>query len=491
MDDTPNLKLPYILAAQAQKHVTHNEAIRILDALVQLAVVDRDLTTPPGSPAEGARYIIATGASGAWAGHDLGIAAWQDGVWSIHESKPGWLAWIEDEEALVVFDGSDWISASEIGSLQDLPMVGINATADSTNRLAVSAPTTLLSHEGAGHQLKINKAGATDTASLLYQTAFSGRAEFGLTGDDDFHVKVSPNGSTWHTALTVDRSSGAVTLPNTSIAGSAPAPNLLVNGDFQINQRVFAGGSLSAGVYGFDRWKADTGGANVTLSGFTVTLTSGTVLQILKPSVFGYGSLASTQVTLSVGDLSGGSLSITIGSQTATITAGSGRRSATVTLGGGDSGNISVKLAPASGAVTFNRAKLEAGSSATAWQARPVPHELALCRRYYRKTYPTTVAPGTASSRPGAVGIHTQMTDSFHFVSSVTWQEPMRAAPTVTAYNPDTGSTSTPIRSTSASTNHAATIDQIGQTGFFVFVASSSIAAGQRIITHYTADAEL
>ena len=59
VDETSNLLLPYILAAQAQKHVTHNEALRKLDALVQISVVDRDLAAPPASPAEGARYIIA------------------------------------------------------------------------------------------------------------------------------------------------------------------------------------------------------------------------------------------------------------------------------------------------------------------------------------------------------------------------------------------------------------------------------------------------
>lgn len=53
MVTTPNLDLPYIAAAQAQKHVTHNEAIRALDAVVQLSVLDRSLTSPPGSPAEG------------------------------------------------------------------------------------------------------------------------------------------------------------------------------------------------------------------------------------------------------------------------------------------------------------------------------------------------------------------------------------------------------------------------------------------------------
>ncbi len=69
VDDTPNLGLPYIMAAQSQKHVTHNEAIRALDAIVQLAVLDRDLAAPPGSPADGARYIVGGSPTGAWSGH--------------------------------------------------------------------------------------------------------------------------------------------------------------------------------------------------------------------------------------------------------------------------------------------------------------------------------------------------------------------------------------------------------------------------------------
>ncbi|WP_163364196.1 DUF2793 domain-containing protein, partial [Klebsiella aerogenes] len=64
MDQTPNLQLPYIAPSQAQKHVTHNEAIRALDALVQLCVASRTLKEPPAEPREGNRYCIAPGASG-------------------------------------------------------------------------------------------------------------------------------------------------------------------------------------------------------------------------------------------------------------------------------------------------------------------------------------------------------------------------------------------------------------------------------------------
>ncbi|MBI1386716.1 MAG: DUF2793 domain-containing protein [Rhizobiales bacterium] len=229
MDITPNLRLPFILEAQAQKHVTHNEAIRALDALVQIAVLDRDLTAPPLAPDDGDRYIAAAGATGDWSGKETEIAAWQDGAWAFYSPQPGWLAWIEDEASLLVFDGAAWAPATAVSGGASLNpatggLVGINATADATNRLAVASAASLFNHAGTGgHQQKINKAIATDTASVLYQTGFSGRAEMGTTGDDDFHFKVSPDGSTWHEAILIDKDTGTVTFPNTTIGGGGGA----------------------------------------------------------------------------------------------------------------------------------------------------------------------------------------------------------------------------------------------------------------------------
>ncbi len=92
MEQTPNLQLPYIMPSQAQKHVTHNEAIRALDGLVQLAVIDRDLAAPPASPADGDRYIVAAPGTAGWSGRDDLIAAWQDGAWAFLPPRSGWLA---------------------------------------------------------------------------------------------------------------------------------------------------------------------------------------------------------------------------------------------------------------------------------------------------------------------------------------------------------------------------------------------------------------
>ena len=223
MDDTPNLGLPYIMAAQSQKHVTHNEAIRALDAVVQLAVLDRHLSAPPVSPAEGALYIVGGSPTGAWSGHAGKIAAYQDGAWMLYAPVEGWIAWIGDEDVAVVWDGIAWTALTTGGGSDpdaEFDTVAINgATADATNRLSLNAPATLLNHDGNGHQLKINKAAAGDTASLLYQTAFSGRAEMGLAGDDDFHFKVSANGSAWKEAILINRSTGGVTFPFTSLTG--------------------------------------------------------------------------------------------------------------------------------------------------------------------------------------------------------------------------------------------------------------------------------
>ena len=212
MEQTANLELPYIMPSQAQKHVTHNEAVRSLDALVQLAVLDRDLPDPPASPNDGERYLVAPGGTDAWTGRDGQIAAWQDGAWAYFAPKAGWLAWVADEERLIAFDGAGWTDAA-VHSVNPAPLVGVNATADATNRLAIKSPASLFDQEAGDHRVKINKAAAADTASLVFQSGYSGRAEFGLAGDDDWHVKVSADGLAWTEALKVDRSSGRVTLP--------------------------------------------------------------------------------------------------------------------------------------------------------------------------------------------------------------------------------------------------------------------------------------
>jgi Protein of unknown function (DUF2793) len=276
MTDSPNLVLPYLEAAQAQKHVTHNEALSVLDVLVQLAVLDRDLTTPPATPANGDRYLVAASPAGAWTGQAGRIAAFQDGGWTFHVPRPGWLLWIADEAAALVFNGAAWIGLGG-GSVNPTPLVGVNATADTTNRLAVKAPASLFDHDGAGHQLKLNKATAANTASLLFQSGYSGRAEFGLTGDDDLHVKVSSDGTTFFEALWITAASGLVTAKSGFRLDPAAAdPSAPANGQLWYNSTSGTLRSRQNGVNidlgGSTLGDGDKGDISVAASGATWTL---------------------------------------------------------------------------------------------------------------------------------------------------------------------------------------------------------------------------
>ena len=208
---TELLGLPYIISAQAQKHVTHNEALRMLDALVQIAVASRTASAPPAEPAIGERRIVPDGGEAVWGEPAGALVAWQDGAWAAYRPAAGWVVWVEDEARLLVHDGAAWVGAGGDGGPRTT--LGINATADETNRLAVSAPATLLTHEGGDHRLTINKAGEADTASLVLQSEWRGRAEIGLAGEDDLSFKVSDDGAAWRTALLANRATGSLRFP--------------------------------------------------------------------------------------------------------------------------------------------------------------------------------------------------------------------------------------------------------------------------------------
>jgi hypothetical protein len=415
MADTPNLVLPYLAANQSQKHVTVNEALRRLDALVQVTVQSAALTAPPGSPSEGQRWIVAAAATGVWSGQSGKIAAWQDGAWAFYAPLDGWTAVDVSTDILLMFNGGTgtWAgiitgifsdaaftlqddldptkqarfqiagftsgatrvftlpdvsgavavlsgvaqtfqntttfsattvtvgssaAASTLGlgtgattsgstkavnigtgglsgsttniaigsavagalgtltinsptvtfasSVSAIAMAAANvsalylglggATADATNRLSLNAPASLFNHAGAGHQVKVNKAGATDTGSFLFQTGFSGRAEFGLTGSDDFQIKVSPDGSVWNNALAIESASGRTTINALALASVGSDPVLPPNGalwydstsgKFRGRQAglsvdLAGGGSAAAAAYGVLQ-------ANYTLTSIT------------------------------------------------------------------------------------------------------------------------------------------------------------------------------------------------------------------------------
>ena len=144
---TPKLSMPELSVSQAGKEITHNQALALIDQLIQPRVVDKDLATPPGSPANGAAYIVAAAATGAWSGKTDQIAYWLTsiGAWSFFVPSAGWSFWVSDEGARYQYSGSAWVAISS-GGTSFAPVV----TESTTSRtLALSDAGIYLRHTNA------------------------------------------------------------------------------------------------------------------------------------------------------------------------------------------------------------------------------------------------------------------------------------------------------------------------------------------------------
>ncbi len=112
---SPRLALPLLMPDQAQKHVTVNESLLKLDALVQPVALSATLETQPASPAQGAVYILPPGASGSdWGAMPAGsLAVFRDGFWGALQPQPGWQVRVQDENAVRIYDDAQahWMRA--------------------------------------------------------------------------------------------------------------------------------------------------------------------------------------------------------------------------------------------------------------------------------------------------------------------------------------------------------------------------------------------
>lgn len=110
MARTRRLDLPLLAGAQAQKHVTVNEALARLDALAAPAALSRSLTVAPAGAADGDVYVVAAGASGDWAGEAGNLALRDNGGWVFCLPHAGKRAWVIDEAVEIVHDGVGWVT---------------------------------------------------------------------------------------------------------------------------------------------------------------------------------------------------------------------------------------------------------------------------------------------------------------------------------------------------------------------------------------------
>ena len=143
MSNTSNLQLPYLAVGQAQKHVTLNQTLQRLDALVQLSVLSATTTVEPASPADGSVYIVPAGKSGAnWAAFaNWSLGYYRDGAWEQIAPREGWLAYVRDADQIMAYAGSTWsnISAAPTLSATDRLLGRYSAGAGAAEEITCTA----------------------------------------------------------------------------------------------------------------------------------------------------------------------------------------------------------------------------------------------------------------------------------------------------------------------------------------------------------------
>lgn len=278
MTHTPRFQMPLIAPEQAQKHVTHNEALLLADAIMHPRLIEVARNSPPGSATPGATYGIGDAPTGAWQGHAGDIATRTEGGWRFLVPTEGMTGWNAAAARPILYRGGEWVNMFE-----GVDALGIGAAADAVNRLTVRSQAALFTAipTGAGGngdvRLTLNKQAPTDSATLVFQSDWSGRAEIGLAGTDDFAFKVSGDGEIFTTAMTFSGPQGFITM--NAMAGSAVSHPQIADGVLAVTTSYAVPAPQSGNADDIDSISGGFDGALLVLTGTagqTLTFRDGT-----------------------------------------------------------------------------------------------------------------------------------------------------------------------------------------------------------------------
>ena len=107
---TPRLKLPYLVESQARKEITHNEALNMIDVLLQAVAISMDKNVPPSFPSKNDCYILGALPQNAWEKHPNALAYYAGGSWNFIEPFEGLTVWVKEAKAHYAYDGNQWVS---------------------------------------------------------------------------------------------------------------------------------------------------------------------------------------------------------------------------------------------------------------------------------------------------------------------------------------------------------------------------------------------
>ena len=236
MDTTDRHRLPLLMPSQAQKHVTHNAAIDRIDGLIGLSLSGLAANAPPADARPGEAFLVGEDPEGGFAGEAGHVAVLTAAGWIFLTPVAGLVAHVGGEQRFLVFDGAGWVALESQLKVERVERLGIASAADQHNRLTVRGPGALFAAEPAGEggsgdvRIALNRASDAGTASILFQSEWTGRAEIGLTGAGGLAVNTSADGAAWAPALFIapdgGLSSAGAIRPGAAAAASLPPPGM-------------------------------------------------------------------------------------------------------------------------------------------------------------------------------------------------------------------------------------------------------------------------
>lgn len=137
MSRTPRLSIPFLAAGQAQKELTHNEALQLLDALVVPAAEAAPQATPPATPVAGNCYLVGASPTGAWAGQANKIAQFTSAGWRFISPPEGMSAYVRASGQSARYRDGAW----EIGQLRGSNVVLAGVQVVGPRAGAIAAPS--------------------------------------------------------------------------------------------------------------------------------------------------------------------------------------------------------------------------------------------------------------------------------------------------------------------------------------------------------------
>jgi hypothetical protein len=182
---------------------------RFKGAVGVITIADR-VNTPPGSPVQGAKYIVTSGPAGDWATYaEHDVAEYTGNGW-VRVTPPtdcGWLGYVQDEDFYYRFTASAWVQVNADAAAMEAATANRLVSADLQHRHPGHIKAWMVMN-GSGTPAFIEDYGCTSITdngtgdyTITFDTAFNAAADYGCIGGNSrtpatTSLFVPPNGGT-------------------------------------------------------------------------------------------------------------------------------------------------------------------------------------------------------------------------------------------------------------------------------------------------------